>query len=390
VKLWLRILISAGLFVLLFLLLPWAQVRDALLKLPPGTWAFVLVGFVAGHGVGVFKWRLFVNAGRASLRVRDAVQCYAAGLFANLCLPSIVGGDVLRAAMAAKFTKRPEATFLGGVIDRLTDMMAMVVLIVGGGLFAHSALDGWLQGAMTAAMILGAVAVALFIPLVFRRPLAKWPRKFRRPIGRSLVALRRMLRNPGTAAVALGLSLTIQGSFVLLNAALGHAVGREACAILAVTDSALAKIAGLMPISLGGLAVRETTLAALLTPQPTVRQRQFDVLEHREIADQVETLEDKADFAVADPRALGVAQLRDVLPVEAIGSLRGTVEQAQDRKQGGLPAAGRTGNREVLTLPDLEMHAGKGVSLDLVREEDLGDGFEGDEGAVGVHERSGH
>ena len=65
-KLWLRILISAGLFVLLFLLLPWAQVRDALLKLPPGTWAFVLAGFVAGHGVGVFKWRLFVNAGRAS------------------------------------------------------------------------------------------------------------------------------------------------------------------------------------------------------------------------------------------------------------------------------------------------------------------------------------
>ena len=81
-KLWLRILISAGLFVLLFLLLPWAQVRDALLKLPPGTWAFVLAGFVAGHGVGVFKWRLFVNAGRASLRVRDAVQCYSAGLFA--------------------------------------------------------------------------------------------------------------------------------------------------------------------------------------------------------------------------------------------------------------------------------------------------------------------
>ena len=265
-KLWLRILISAGLFVLLFLLLPWAQVRDALLKLPPGTWAFVLVGFVAGHGVGVFKWRLFVNAGRASLRVRDAVQCYAAGLFANLCLPSIVGGDVLRAAMAAKFTKRPEATFLGGVIDRLTDMMAMVILIVGGGLFAHSALDGWLQGAMTAAMILGAVAVALFIPLVFRRPLSRWPRKFRRPIGRSLVALRRMLRNPGTAAVALGLSLTIQGSFVLLNAALGHAVGITVPLAVWFLVWPLAKIAGLMPISLGGLAVREATLAGLLAP----------------------------------------------------------------------------------------------------------------------------
>ncbi len=127
-KLWLRITVSVGLLALLFLLLPWGEVREALLRLAPRVWVGVLAGFVAGHALGIFKWRLFVNAGRASLRVRDAVHCYSAGLFANLCLPSIVGGDVLRAAMAAKFTRRPEAAFLGGVIDRLTDMIAMVIL----------------------------------------------------------------------------------------------------------------------------------------------------------------------------------------------------------------------------------------------------------------------
>lgn len=265
-KLWLRIAVSVGLLALLFLLLPWEQVRDALARLAPGVWAGVLAGFVVGHGLGIFKWRLFVNAGRASLRVRDAVHCYSAGLFANLCLPSIVGGDVLRAAMAAKFTRRPEAAFLGGVIDRLTDMIAMVILIAMGGLTAHSALDGWGRQALTAAMILGAIGAGLLLPLVLRRPLARWPRKVRRPIGRSLVALRRMLRSPRTAAIALGLSLTIQGSFVLLNSVLGRAVGIDVPLAVWFLVWPLAKIAGLMPISLGGLAVREATLGTLLAP----------------------------------------------------------------------------------------------------------------------------
>ncbi len=75
-----------------------------------------------------------------------------------------------------------------------------------------------------------------------------------------------MLRTPGTAIVALGLSLTIQGSFVLLNSALGRAVGIDVPLAVWFLVWPLAKIAGLMPISLGGLAVREATLASLLAP----------------------------------------------------------------------------------------------------------------------------
>ena len=36
-----------------------------------------------------------------------------------------------------------------------------------------------------------------------------------------------------------------------------------------------------------------------------IGKRQFDVFVHGEIADQVETLEDEADFLIADARALG-------------------------------------------------------------------------------------
>ena len=40
-----------------------------------------------------------------------------------------------------------------------------------------------------------------------------------------------------------------------------------------------------------------------------IGQRQLDVLVHREIADQVETLEDEADLLVANARALGEIEI---------------------------------------------------------------------------------
>ena len=265
-KLWLKILVSFGLLAALALLLPWHQVRDALSRLSPEVWAGVLLGFILGHSLGVFKWRMFVNAGHHSLGVADAALCYGAGLFANLCLPSIVGGDVLRAALASRFTRRPEAAFLGGVLDRVTDMIAMTILVAVGGVLSREAMPGWGGNLITVSLILGGVVLAIFLPLLLARPLAWWPRRLRRPVGRGLVALRRLARSPRTAGTTLALSLTIQSSFVLLNSWLGWQLGIRVPLSVWFLVWPLAKIAGLMPISLGGLAVRETTLAALLAP----------------------------------------------------------------------------------------------------------------------------
>jgi uncharacterized membrane protein YbhN (UPF0104 family) len=264
--LWLRVGVSVGLLALLIFLVPWTEAIGAVRRLPPSLWVLVWLGFIGGHSLSVIKWRLFVNAGHARLGFRDAVHCYSAGLFANLCLPSIVGGDVLRAVLATRFTRRPEAAFLGGVLDRLTDMLGLSLLVGIGGLLAGGALPGWWGNALQVGLVVGMGLVVLSLPLILRRPLKKWPRKFRRQIGRGLVAVRRLARNPGTAALALGLSLAIQSSFVLLNRGLGEAIGIQVPLAVWFLVWPLAKVASLMPISLGGLAVREATLAALLAP----------------------------------------------------------------------------------------------------------------------------
>ncbi len=86
-------------------------------------------------------------------------------------------------------------------------------------------------------------------------------------MGRALVALRQLRRNPAVALRGLTLSLIIQGGFVLLNALAGRAVGID------VHASPPGSWSGRWPRSpaccrsaSGGLAVREASLAGLLLP----------------------------------------------------------------------------------------------------------------------------
>ncbi|MEZ4588667.1 MAG: hypothetical protein R2909_20005 [Gemmatimonadales bacterium] len=72
-KLWLKVSVSAGLLVALFVLVTWHQVREALSHSRPAL-ARRADGFAAGHVVGVIKWRSFVNACRGRLRLDAALS----------------------------------------------------------------------------------------------------------------------------------------------------------------------------------------------------------------------------------------------------------------------------------------------------------------------------
>ena len=61
-KIWLRIGISVGFLIVLAVLLPWEQLREAFGRISVGVWAVVLAGFLAGHSLGAIKWRTLVAA----------------------------------------------------------------------------------------------------------------------------------------------------------------------------------------------------------------------------------------------------------------------------------------------------------------------------------------
>lgn len=259
-----RLAASVVLLAVLFQIIPWSEVRAHASRLPFSIWLAILAIFLAGHGLGVMKWRALVNACRARVPFRAAVRAYFAGLFANLYLPSIIGGDVLRGALIGRGSGRPEAAVLGGIADRLFDIATMGMLVGGGLLAVGTSIPGAGGQAALALAIVGVLGAALFLPLAVRRPLKSWPRKVRRPIGRSLVALRRLSRSPGSAALAMVLSIAIQSLFVMLNAWIGRSIGIDVALGVWFVAWPLAKLVALLPVSIGGLVVREAALAGVL------------------------------------------------------------------------------------------------------------------------------
>ncbi|MGH7476593.1 MAG: lysylphosphatidylglycerol synthase domain-containing protein, partial [Longimicrobiales bacterium] len=124
----------------------------------------------------------------------------------------------------------------------------------------------WAPRPVAAAVVVAGLLGLLALALLLRRPLARWPRRLRRPLARGLVALRRLSARPATLVLAFALSFGIQSGFVLLNVVIGRSLGITAPVAAWFMAWPLAKLVGLLPISLGGLGVRDAAFATLLLP----------------------------------------------------------------------------------------------------------------------------
>lgn len=248
---------------ILFYVLPFREVLSAVRSVDPVIWFGALGLFLFGHVLGAVKWRLMLRIGGARIEMLTTVKCYAAGLFSNLCLPTVVGGDVVRATLAGRATGRMEAVFLGGIADRLIDICATGLLITAGGLLAGSRLPGW-QGELLIPVSAIVAGTASLFGLLSLKKFRSWPRPIRRRVIKVLRILQSYLRSPGRTLFALGISLLVQSLFIFSNIWLGRSMGIEISNAAWFLTWPLAKLAGMLPISVGGIGVRDATLTALL------------------------------------------------------------------------------------------------------------------------------
>jgi uncharacterized protein (TIRG00374 family) len=149
----------------------------------------------------------------------------------------------------------------GSVADRVVDTLSV---------FALACLGAALCGGAEAVVlrvggVLGLIASGgLGLTLILRRlPLDGRVGRSIHELGASLDAVR---RRPGALALCLFLSLSVQVAFVGVNVLLASESGVEVPAAAWFFAWSVAKLVAVLPISAGGLGVREASLAALLSP----------------------------------------------------------------------------------------------------------------------------
>lgn len=249
--------------------LPLQPLSEAIRRVPVSRFVAILIVYLFAHSAGIAKWRMVVNAAGAQLDYRTSAQCYTGGLFATLFLPSIIGGDVVRLAVGLRRSPNPAAVLAGNLADRFLDMCAQAALLLLGILLLPGSLppplspdaqrDIFYFGAIAAAVIL--LTLLLYKPVLRGRSIG-----FRRKLARLKYALRTGTQKPHILVFGWMLATAIQFTFLTLTALLALSCGLFLPLRVWLFAWPLAKLAALLPITQGGIGVREAALVGLLSP----------------------------------------------------------------------------------------------------------------------------
>jgi uncharacterized membrane protein YbhN (UPF0104 family) len=256
---WVRYGVSAAVLIGLLTLIPIRELGRALAQAPPSVLFTTLIVLLAGHVVAALKWRL-LHGGQAGLSVETALRAHFLGVLANLWLPGVVGGDLVRAGVTFGRVSRPALVVVASVVDRIVDSLGLLLLAAAGlVLIGGAQRNAWhlVEAGVLVALMAGVVLFSAF-RFLKARPSPKF--------AAVIEAIELMARRPGLVAAALAISTCVQAAFIMVNVNLGRAVGMAAPVSAWFMAWPLAKLAALIPISAAGLGVREAALVVLMRP----------------------------------------------------------------------------------------------------------------------------
>ena len=261
---WLKPLVTLALYALVFY---WTDASAIASELGRARLEPIVVGvllYMAGQAVSAWKWQILLHPVHLEVPYLRVLAFYFTGMFFNLFLPTIVGGDAVKAVLLARETGAPARATMSVFMERNVGLCALLIVAVGAAemappveLFGMSLrVLPWLLAAGYAA-----ANVVLMSPVVYRavdRAVAATPLARVRHRADSLYqAIVPYKRAPGRILAAVGLSFIFQGiviAVVFLNArALALDVPLAAVAVFVP----LVSLAGMVPVSVNGLGVRE-------------------------------------------------------------------------------------------------------------------------------------
>ena len=261
-----RLGVSVALVGALFVFLPVAELLAVVGRVPGRVWFLALVSYLGTHVIGAMKWWLLIGLSNTELPLKHVLRCYFAGLFGNLLLPGLVGGDVVSIAMAVRVTKTKTGVILGTVMHRTSDVIVLLIfagtglILLPANLAAEFTPLVWRLGLLFVLLGVGSLALVAAIP----------PRRLPFKLRRRLVRLRRVVRTisrrPKSMLLALALAVVTQGLLVALISWTVGASGLELDFRTWFGVWPLAKLSALVPVTQGGIGAREVALVVLLRP----------------------------------------------------------------------------------------------------------------------------
>ncbi|HET6465037.1 MAG TPA: lysylphosphatidylglycerol synthase transmembrane domain-containing protein [Nitrospiria bacterium] len=239
-----KAIVSLGLLIYLFSKIDVGSVGRVLQNLHPGYFALAWISFFGLQFVGVFRWRIMVRLQGFEHPFGRLASYYFVGLFFNLFLPTSIGGDLGKCYYLAESRGDILRAVTTVLADRISGMIALLCIASIALLTAGSVIvPAWMTFFTVAGTVL--LILGLLIPFIFPRLLRRYELPYR------------YWENPRFMAASLAVSFFIQFSVVIISMIIGQAVDVVIPWESYFVFIPLVTVAGMIPVSLNGLGVRE-------------------------------------------------------------------------------------------------------------------------------------
>lgn len=213
--------------------------------------------YVAGQVMSAYRWRLVARVINLRARFREFLAYYFVGLFTNLFVPGLVGGDAARAIYLGRRSERMGESVASVICDRGIGLAALFWLAGAMAVIRHTVLPASVTrptaivGALVLAGFLGLPALAMAIPYM--------PRMLRRAAG----VVAPYMHRPLSLTIPIVLSLLLQISLAICQWMLARGLGLTTPLALFLICVPIANVFASLPITLNGLGIRESAYLVL-------------------------------------------------------------------------------------------------------------------------------
>lgn len=261
---WIKLVVSLGLYALIFYATDVRTIARHLGDARLGYVAAAVLLYSAGQALSTWKWQLLLTPIGLAVPYGRLLAFYFTGMFFNLVLPTVVGGDAVKAVLLATDTGAPARSAMSVFMERNLGLFALLTIASAAAMLAPRVVIGGVTlTTLTLALLAAFLAVnaAIASPRAYRladRLIARSPfagiRGRATPLYEAVAEYR---SRAGALVPAVLLSFVFQFvvvGVVFLNArALNLDVPLSALAVFVP----LISLAGMIPVTVNGLGVRE-------------------------------------------------------------------------------------------------------------------------------------
>jgi uncharacterized membrane protein YbhN (UPF0104 family) len=266
---WFKVGVSVGLFAFLLISTDLPTFRRHLAAAPL-TWVIVaFLGYLLGQIISAYKWRVLARPLGFTQPLRVFVSYYFSGMYLNLFAPSTVAGDFGRGALLAEERGRLGAALQSVVADRISGLIMLLWICAVGSLPADLETVSVSVRYGMVAVAIGATAGWFLLPILLGR--AFFSSHKLRDVVEKLVGPYQDA--PSVLGCACGVSLLFHCSQIGLQILLARALHIDTSIWALLVCIPLVSMLSGLPVSFGGIGVREGGYIMFLTPLGVEREQ---------------------------------------------------------------------------------------------------------------------